>query len=168
MKEDQQILFPIHYSELSGLQEVSWQEEYNHQYQFGIPFLYEAAESIGLVVWKPWEHADISIPAILKEWEKIKIELNYKFSNRDNQAASPLMKMGISFFYEMLFWCNRNPVTLEDHHSFDLQIKPVNVDERLNFILTHVNNYHSFVQLSELFIEMMKQFSAKQVTQKSV
>ena len=47
-------------------------------------------------------------------------------------------------------------------------IKPINSGERLKFILSRMNNYHSFVQLTELFIEMEKLFWKQQDNEKGV
>ena len=44
-----------------------------------------------------------------------------------------------------------------------LKIKPINIRERLDYIIQNPNKFHSFIQLSELFVEMEKLFRKQQV-----
>ena len=39
-----------------------------------------------------------------------------------------------------------------------LQIKPINIRERVDYIVRNPNKFHSFIQLSEAFVEMEKLF----------
>lgn len=165
MKTDQQIPFPKKLMELSQVEKIDWHGQYAESFHANIPFLYEAALEYGLDVLKPWEIPDQTIPTVMNEWGKIKEELSIKFSNRDHVVAE-LMKKGIALFYEILYWSNNQPVVLVDGIDVNLVIKPINFDERMKFILSRINNYHSFVQLTELFVEMEKVFWKHQVIMK--
>ena len=164
MKTNPQIPFPKNLMELSKVEKIDWHDQYAESFHANIPFLYEAAFDYGMDVLKPWAIPDQTIPTVMEEWGKIKEELTIKFSNRD-QAVGKLMRTGISLFYEVLYWSNNQPVVLNDQIYGNL-IKPINSGERLKFILTRMNNYHSFVQLTELFIEMEKLFWKHQVIMK--
>jgi len=48
----------------------------------------------------------------------------------------------------------------------DYLVKPVNVQERLNFIETKPRLYHSYVQLAELFSEQEKLFAKNKALNK--
>jgi hypothetical protein len=164
MKTNQQIPFPKNLLGLSQVEKIDWYEQYAESFHAYIPLLYEAAFDHGMDVLKPWEIPDQSIPSVINEWEKIKEELTIKFSNRDH-AVGELMRKGIALFYEVLYWSNNQPVVLDDQIDGNM-IKPINSGERLKFILSRMNNYHSFVQLTELFIEMEKLFWKHQVIMK--
>jgi len=164
---NQIIPFPKDVLELSQIEKIEWQDPYEKYFHAKVPFLYEAAFFHGLEVLKPWEFADYTIPAVIKEWGSIKEELTSKFANRDSGNSVELMKKGIAFFYEILYWCNQQPVVLKENKYLDLVIKPINMGERWNFILSRINKYHSFVQLTELFIEMEKLFYRQQIMKKA-
>ena len=164
MKTNQQIPFPKNLLELSQVEKIDWHDQYAESFHANIPFLYEAAFDHGMDVLKPWKIPDQTIPAVMNEWGKIKEELTIKFSNRDH-AVGELMRKGISLFYEVLYWSNNQPAVL-DIPIYENLIKPINSGERLKFILSRMNNYHSFVQLTELFIEMEKLFWKQQVIMK--
>ncbi len=165
MKTNQQISFPKNLMELSQVEKIEWHDQYSESFHANVPFLYETAFYHGMDVLKPWEIPDQTIPSVINEWGKIKEELTIKFSNRDH-VVEELMRKGIALFYEVLYWSNDQPVVLENGMDVNLAIKPINSGERLKFILSRMNNYHSYVQLTELFIEMEKLFWKHQVIMK--
>jgi hypothetical protein len=164
MEIDKKIPLPKDLIELSQVEEIDWNDIDAESFREDIPFLYEAAFFYGMDVLKPWEIPDQSIPSIMREWGMIKEALTIKFSNRD-RAVEKLMRKGISLFYELLYWGNKQPVVL-DEQNYEGFIKPINSDERLKFIRSRMSNYHSFVQLTELFIEMEKIFWKQQAIMK--
>lgn len=116
---------------------------------------------------KPWENPHQTVPVIIKEWNEIKSELHTLFANRESSSVEPLMKKGISLFLEALYWTNHIP-TLQEETTIDtLLIKPVNVKERLDFILSYPKKFHSYMQLGELFVEIEKLFTREQVRKKA-
>lgn len=68
------------------------------------------------------------------------------------------MKKGIGIFLQAVFWSNHVPARLNGLNFDKLKVKPINVYERLEFIMNRPGNYHSFIQLSELMAEQEKQF----------
>ncbi|WP_377802107.1 YpoC family protein [Bacillus benzoevorans] len=107
------------------------------------------------------------ITFFLDEWEKVKDELHGRFSKREQNDVPELMKKGIALFYEMIFWCNKGSVEFSREELEQLDLKPINAVERLSFITSRPSNYHSYVQLTELFIELEKIFSKEQIMKKA-
>lgn len=71
---------------------------------------------------------------------------------------------GISLLICLLNWSNERSVDHLDVKNSDfgsLQIKPINAAERLLYLLTKPEQYHSFVQLQQLMEETYKQFYKK-------
>ncbi|MBY0096581.1 YpoC family protein [Mesobacillus maritimus] len=123
------------------------------------PFIYEIGFYHGLNMIRPWESPEKVIPFLLEEWKKHKKQLESIFSARDASSALGPMKHAIAIFVEMLFWTNGQPVHFPLHNIQQLNIKPVNVQERIEFIISRPKLYHSFAQLSELYIEQQKHFT---------
>ncbi|MBS4191000.1 hypothetical protein KHA94_12495 [Bacillus sp. FJAT-49705] len=128
-----------------------------------VPFLYEAAYYLGINAIKPWELQEECIPILLNEWNSEKELLKKLFAKREHTKVTAPMKKGICLFLEFVYWGNGLPVSLSnDKNAKTLIIKPVNMVERLEFILQRPTLYQSFIQLSELMIEMEKLY-AKQI-----
>lgn len=135
-------------------------------FQAKIPFLYEAAYFSGIEAIKPWEYPEDYVPLVMKEWQSEKLLLEELFVRRDRKQTAEPMKKGISLFWELVYWTNGFPVELSKGFTRDiLNIHPVNLEERLKFIIERPTLYHSFVQLKELISEMEKQ-SVKQIALK--
>ncbi|WP_342432100.1 YpoC family protein [Neobacillus sp. FSL H8-0543] len=127
-----------------------------------IPFLNE-------LEWlTPMESQDESISHLLEEWEKVKPELESLYRNRDQKTTIRGMKKGIALFLQFLFWSNdRQMSALETTPLILLDIKPVNIDERLGFIISRPNLFHSYRQLCELMVEHEKLYAKKKVIKKA-
>lgn len=98
-----------------------------------------------------------AVERVLDEWNKCKENLTTHFKNRDSEKALPLMERAIDLFQQLLFLSNSmNP---DLYSIIECKIKPVNVEERLNFIVSKPKLFHSFKQLAELFDEQEKQFA---------
>ena len=126
-----------------------------------VPFMYDIAAYYQMNFYKPWEQIEESIPIVLEAWNKYKEDLASKFQKRDRKAASGTMVQSIVFFISILFWINKRHVAVLlnwEHDAQNLEIKPINTIERLTFIVDKPNHYHSFVQLSQLFEELTKQY----------
>lgn len=120
-------------------------------------FLYEAAYYAGMEALKPWEKKEKCIRVLLEEWKEHKRLLDEHFANRNQKAAEDPMKTAIGLFLELLFWTNGKPVDFQEELG-DLKIKPVNLKERLDFILKSPALYHAYIQLSVLVAEMEKHY----------
>ncbi|MBA4536117.1 hypothetical protein H1Z61_02910 [Bacillus aquiflavi] len=131
-------------------------------------FSYEVAYYSGVKGNRPWETPEAVIPQLLTEWKQLKKTLIDIFERRDRRQALKPMKRGIALFVQFLFWVHHLPVNLQSYYfKEDLFVwKPVNFKERLDFIFARPNDYHSFVQLSELMIELEKQYFKKEALKK--
>jgi len=109
----------------------------------------------------PWMEGQEKIRKLIKEWQELKPAISGLFGERKAKDASRLMTKGCALFLQFLFWSNGRPVCMEgmEEKIDELQVKPVNVGERLQFILSHLKLYHSFLQLGELFVEQEKAYA---------
>lgn len=124
-----------------------------------IPFQYEVAFFSAIEAIKPWEYPEEYAHLLIREWQNDKILLEELFAKRNRKQTADLMKKGISLFLEFVYWTNGFPVELSRNLvSEKLKVHPVNLEERLKFIIERSTLYHSFIQLNELMIEMEKQW----------
>lgn len=123
-------------------------------------FPYEFSFFHGIDVYHPWEHVEKHAVFLLAEWKKIKVACQNLFSERKAKQALEPMKEGIALFFTTIFWMNNQPVQLMEWEQKvdEFRIKPVNLVERLTFIVQRPAFYHSFIQLSELFRELEKNY----------
>ncbi|MEH6994624.1 YpoC family protein [Neobacillus drentensis] len=129
--------------------------------QLIIPFL-EELELEGLN-----ENVDQAISNLLSDWERIKVELEGLYRNRDQKSTLQGMKKGIGLFIQFLYWSNDRQINSKEPISINqLVISPVNLDERLAYILSRPNLFHSYRQLSELMTEQAKQYAKKNIVKK--
>lgn len=110
---------------------------------------------------------DEAISRLLVDWVHIKTELEVLYRNRDQKSTIQGMKKGIGLFIQFLFWGNEKEINLKAFEPLErLEIKPVNLDERLGFIIRRPNLYHSYRQLSELMVEQEKLYAKKNILKK--
>jgi hypothetical protein len=107
-----------------------------------------------------YEEIELKVDRILLQWQQDKIELEEYFKYRDSKKALPVMEKTIKLFREFLYASN-GLITSVSNNIDDCIIKPVNVQERLKFIVSRPRLYHSYVQLGELFAEQEKQYARK-------
>lgn len=106
----------------------------------------------------PWEEIE-AIPAVFTLWQKEKESLTHYFAKRDRASAREPMVRGLSYLLICLHWVNGKRVESVKEWEKEiaaLAVKPVNAIERLQFIFARPDMYHSFIQLSELFVETEK------------
>ena len=117
----------------------------------------------------PWEKGEETVKAIIKEWKLLENKLTESFRKRNRKQINPFMIRGIGLFLKLLFWSNGLPVCLKDldKELEKMEILPVNIKDRLDFLLDHPLIYPSFIQLSALFIEQQKAYY-KQMAMKRV
>ena len=134
-----------------------------------IPFLYEAAFYSKVDTFRPWDNHEEFIPLLLKEWNAVKPLLEDFFSRRDIKQVEKPMKFGISLLIEFVYWTNEEPVKFsqKEIQLGNLKVKPVNLEERLAFILSRSTLHHSFIQLGELMVEMEKQYVKQMALKKA-
>ncbi|HHY73204.1 MAG TPA: hypothetical protein GX497_08250 [Bacillus bacterium] len=99
-----------------------------------------------------------------KLWDSERTKLAHLFRNRNKQAAFSPMNKQIVNFLDLLNIINDMKFVnggdiLENMEKLD--VKPINCKERLSFLMESPSHYHSFIQLSELFTELEKQYRKK-------
>ena len=108
--------------------------------------------------YKPWPHIAVIQNDIWREWEAVSEAAEGLLANRQTKEIKPYMQRGIVLFLSILFWSNKKPVNLDELNE-ELQAmahKPVNVDERISYILHRPNTYPAFMQLKSLMEEQKK------------
>ncbi len=132
------------------------------------PFLYEIAYYSQVDALKPWERQEEFIPLIVAEWAKMKPLLSDLFSKRETKQIMKPMQSAVRLFLAFVYWGNGLPVQYSPSLiSHKLRIKPVNIDERLTFIIARPVLHHSFIQLNGLMVEMEKQYVKAQALKKA-
>ncbi|MGE7184702.1 YpoC family protein [Peribacillus sp. NPDC006672] len=121
-------------------------------------FPYELLYYNNVESYAPWSKGAMHIKELLEKWKGIDTECSLLFSERKVGRTLGLMKQGIGLFLNAVFWMHGKPVVLSDCR---VQIEsfnniPVNVAERVSFILARPASFHSYRQLSELFREFEK------------
>ncbi|AZU63118.1 YpoC family protein [Neobacillus mesonae] len=105
---------------------------------------------------------------LLEEWNGMKAQLEDVFRKREQKNAKLLMEKGIALFNQFLNIANDLDVSIGKVISYDeLDVKPVNLKERLEFIISRPHLYHSYRQLSELMIELQKLYVKNELIKKS-
>lgn len=113
-----------------------------------------------------FEEIELKVDKILLQWQHYKLELEAYFKIRDIENATPVMEKAIGLFWEFLFSSN-GLIASDSNNIDDCNVKPVNVQERLNFVVSRPRLYHSYVQLAELFAEQEKQYARKMALNKA-
>lgn len=82
-----------------------------------------------------------------------------------NDAFIPMCKGIILFLYALFFTNDQTIENFQIEHWKEtmkhFQILPVNIFDRLDFIIEHPTQYHSFIQLKQLYTELIKQHAIK-------
>ncbi|MBY7127257.1 GTPase [Bacillus sp. 8YEL33] len=119
--------------------------------------------------YEPWNEIENSIPVMLNVWKNKHEDIATLFRNRKKQEAEGLMILFAAHLLSIVYWLNEQPVhslnEMEDYTS-ELEVQPVNFMERYSFIIKKPNNYHSYIQLAQLYIEIEKLYVKKMITKK--
>ena len=119
-----------------------------------IPFYFDLNPS-----QKYWDQKHDIIPVLLEWWTEEERTLTALFHERNTKEAKPIMVIMSAAFIDCLFWMNDKPVTGLTHLKqalIDIGFKPINCEERLDFVLQNSSQYHAFTQLRALFLEVKK------------
>ncbi|MGD6781264.1 YpoC family protein [Sutcliffiella horikoshii] len=158
MKIPEAFLHPHFYSDQSTISIKNFRIEDTVE----IPFKYDIAYYQGAAPHQlPWEMTSDSIPFILNKWKEKETHLNNLHEGRNRKEAREQIILPIAWFLQLLFWINGQPVRcLTDwkKESKKLKWKPINVDERLEFVIKKPEMYHAFIQLQQLYTESAKLF----------
>ncbi|MDM5359464.1 hypothetical protein ABIE66_003453 [Peribacillus sp. B2I2] len=159
LKVPAELAHPLFFPE----KETILEKEHYAGWSVSIPFEafpYELLYYNDVESYTPWTKGAFHVKELMEKWKGIDTECSLLFSERKVGRTLGLMKQGIGLFLTAVFWMHGKPVVLSD---FRLQIKslnhiPVNLAERLSFILERPASFHSYRQLSELFREFEKQY----------
>ncbi|HDR7781477.1 MULTISPECIES: YpoC family protein [Bacillus] len=119
--------------------------------------------------YEPWNEIENSIPVLLKVWKSKHEDIATLFRNRNKQEAEGPMILFAAHLLSIVFWLNEQPVhSLNEMEAYTskLEVQPVNFMERYSFIIKKPNNYHSYIQLAQLYIEIEKLYVKKMITKK--
>ncbi|UOE92300.1 YpoC family protein [Alkalihalobacillus sp. LMS39] len=110
---------------------------------------------------QPWVERKKNVPLLFQYYKEQIQVIDHYFQKRDRkQANAPMIQM-IAFLITAVYWTNEKPVAtlinVEDD-IVSLSYTPVNIGERLGFILQTPDHYHSFIQVKSLFDEAEKVF----------
>ncbi|WP_379968461.1 YpoC family protein [Ectobacillus sp. sgz5001026] len=136
----------------------------------GSIFVFEIAAEEGLPFDKPWNKREKTVPIILQMWKQNKDSIASLFRQRKRKEAGPPMVTNTARFLSILFWMNETYLSSLQQYTVQIEAlrrKPVNVVERLDFILEQPDHYHSFIQLSELYEEVEKLFEKTMIMKKT-
>ncbi|MCQ2009158.1 hypothetical protein NOM01_04010 [Sporolactobacillus sp. STSJ-5] len=131
---------------------------------FQIPFLYDLcyyANPQILPVW-PWNKEENYFH---EYWMKQRESIRELFHIREQKKAKDPMLLSISAFIDQLFWSIGHSVNTLNSQQLFLGIQllpfaPLNIEERLSYLLSQPDRYLSFVQLDELEQEFTKKRSS--------
>jgi hypothetical protein len=117
---------------------------------------------------RPWSSPARFLPLIQNEWGKVKPDIEDMHHQRKKAGINEAMIKGIGLFLQYLYWSNGKPVNIKDLPVFaNIRIKPVNLEERVGFIVARPGLYQSYVQLCELMIEQEKHFAKHNMINKA-
>ncbi|MDR7075316.1 hypothetical protein J2Y03_000304 [Neobacillus niacini] len=129
--------------------------------QIFVPFLEEMELATQI------ENPDEAISHLLAEWGQVKGELEILYRNREQKTTLQGMKKGIGLFILFLYLSNDSQANLKELEPIDfIEMKPVNLEERLGFIISRPTLFHSYRQLTELMVEQEKLYAKKNIVKK--
>ncbi|PGB01741.1 YpoC family protein [Bacillus toyonensis] len=119
--------------------------------------------------YEPWNKIETSIPTVLSVWKNKHEEIATLFQNRKKQEAERPMLLFAAHLLSTIYWLNEQPVHSLNEMQVNvdkLELQPVNFMERYSFIIKKTSNYHSYIQLVQLYIEIEKLYVKKMITKK--
>jgi hypothetical protein len=157
---------PLYYSE----SQVIVAGKFDWETSLTFPFLYDMAYALGHAPSNlPWEHHLQTVPLLFNLWKVNETKLNMLHEKRERSDVKIHVIGGIALLLQVIFWMNQVPVrSLADWEKEveQLPIIPVNIVERLDFVMKKPEMYHAFIQLQQLFTESSKLFYKMQAIQK--
>ncbi|MGM7635348.1 YpoC family protein [Bacillus sp. Hm123] len=108
----------------------------------------------------PWENPSCGLKMVQEAYQSRQalIEICFK---EEGAEVEPLMKAVIALFFMSLFWGNHEPVVLNGwkEKAALFNVKPLNVEDRLSFVLARPFSYQAYRQIDTLMTEQQKQFA---------
>lgn len=131
------------------------------------PFYYESLHLITESTVSIPKDSDMIIKEMFLEWKEESELLTGYFRERNRKLAFEPMVRALANFISITTWLNHKILTdLNDLLSElnSLTIKPINLNERISFVLKQPDHYHSFIQLSGLYTELEKLYYKQKIT----
>lgn len=129
------------------------------------PFYFDMLHQLNIeLLHVPWNSPERYVPFVLEQWKKLNSIIISGYKNRNTNKSAIIH--ALSLLTICLFWSNGKPVKslhVKNMRISELKYKPVNCEERLRFVFQKPTQYHSYVQLQQLFTELEKIFSTAQV-----
>ena len=159
IKVPDQFVHPLFYKE--GV-EIEIKEDLSLEDTSSLPFIFDMLHSKQIhIKIIPWMQKAETVKAIVNLWKEKQESISSLHKERNKEQIKVETPGAIALYMNFLFWINGKPVSKLTNLDTELETlfwKPVNVTERLSFILNKPYLYHSFVQLNELFTETEKLF----------
>lgn len=134
------------------------------------PFYFDMLDLINEeLIEVPWNHSDKNVSLCIEQWKELKPLIVASYSIRKPNKSAIIQSLAL--FILCLFWTNESSVKsliVENMRINNLKYKPVNCEERILFIMEKPTQYHSFVQLKQLFDELEKIFYKVQALKRMV
>lgn len=118
------------------------------------PFILDQLDDVA-----PWENPNVYLPTVFSSAQQKLQQAKECFQQRNKTEASKPLLFSLALFLDALFWMNHQPfISLNDLSETisSLQWKPINVIERVDFILQKPTLFHSSIQLEQLLDELIK------------
>ncbi|MGG0178273.1 YpoC family protein [Gottfriedia acidiceleris] len=131
------------------------------------PFFYESNQILVNESSNIPNESDEIIKEMFNEWKEESEHISNYFKQRNRKLASEPMIRGLANFISILTWLNGQMLLNLNNLLLELdklKIKPINLDERINFLLNQPDHYHSFIQLSGLYTELEKLYYKQKIT----
>ncbi|WP_221565147.1 YpoC family protein [Alkalihalobacillus sp. TS-13] len=143
---------------LFGNDDLTYDETMNTVELMEVPFLLDLLDETEQFQQRNIDRS-VLCTSLFERWREEKVEISKMFSQRNRQAARPKMIAGIRWFITLIYWTNKKKVKRLTHLKEELtlmEIQPVNLYERLSFLMGNPDHYQSFIQLSQLYDEIEK------------
>ncbi|ADU30177.1 hypothetical protein Bcell_1915 [Evansella cellulosilytica DSM 2522] len=112
---------------------------------------------------QPWDNLQTLILKVKNLWLNEGLPtLTQCFHERNRNKARPYMLYYLSLYIQTMIWLQERPVyTLNaiQEQLNHLPYAPMNIRERISFILNSPDHYHSFITLKQLFEESHKKWT---------
>jgi len=131
------------------------------------PFSYESLHLLEENSISSQEVRDRIIQEMFLQWKEESELLSGYFRLRNRIAALEPMLRGLANFISITTWLNDKILTNSNdllNELDSLTMKPINLNERISFVLKQPDHYHSFIQLTGLFTELEKLYYKQKIT----
>ncbi|MEH6939481.1 YpoC family protein [Bacillus sp. JJ664] len=131
------------------------------------PFSYESLHLLEENSISSQEVRDEIIQDMFMQWKEESELLSGYFRMRNRKVALEPMLRGLANFISITTWLNGKILTNINDVLIELDsltIKPINLKERISFVIKQPDHYHSFIQISGLYTELEKLYYKQKIT----